>query len=159
MRTLRVGFRDRLSKEMWIGLCQQQPSVVVVPDISEEVLSQAARDIQRQFKLATSWAFLCVMVARPTVAASRLQLWVGQSGRGLLIHGYSGSSRVGLVAGLVADALNAPSVYMRMSAVRSHGPHARLLRSALRLPVDPEYDLQRVLRSKNSRTSLCLYRT
>src|SRR5215203_1938646 len=136
MRSLLIGFRDRLSEELWSGLCQQQASVLVVPTTSKEILSQAVSDVQKHFQL-DAWVFLCVTANRQSVPSNVVQLWVGPTGRGLLIHGYSGSSRLGLVTALVADALQAKAVYMKRPVVQSHGPFAQLVRLALRVEIDP----------------------
>ena len=157
MRSLLIAFRDRLSEELWSDLYRQRVSVLVVPATSKEILSEAVSDVQKHFRL-DAWVFLCVTANRQSVATNVVQLWVGPTGRGLLIHGYSGSSRLGLVAALVADALHAKAVYIKMPAMQPYSPFAQLVRFALRVEIDPEYDMQRVLRRKNSHTSVCLYR-
>jgi hypothetical protein len=157
MRSLLIAFRDRLSDELWSDLCRQQVSVLVVPATSKEILSEAVSDVQKHFRL-DAWVFLCVTTNSESVATNVVQLWVGRTGWGLLIHACSGSSRLGLVAALITDALHAKAVYMKMPVVQPYGPFAQLVRFALRVEIDPEYDMQRVLRRKSSHTSVCLYR-
>jgi hypothetical protein len=131
--------------------------VLVVPATSKEILSEAVSDVQKHFRL-DAWVFLCVTPSRQSVATNVVQLWVGRTGQELLIHGYSGSNRIGLVAALVADALHAKAVYMKMPEVQSYGPFAQLMRFALRVEIDPEYDMQRALRRKSGHISVFLYR-